>query len=78
MLGCARRGHGGDGAGPRGAGPQRGAGLTEAQINELTEDMGSVPESLRRASTTVSWWQVCCRRPPHPHPPACYHAVILP
>lgn len=67
----------GHGAIPRGAGPQRGAGLTEAQINELTEEMGTVPESLRRASTTVSWWQVPPPPPPPPplppHPPSCSH-----
>ena len=40
------------------AGVQRGVGLTEAQINELQEEESdAVPESLRRASQTVSWWQ---------------------
>jgi len=40
---------------------QRDGGLTEAQIAELGEEMGTVPESLRRASSTVSWWQVVGR-----------------
>lgn len=43
------------------AGTQRDGGLTEAQIAELGEEMGTVPESLRRASSTVSWWQVVGR-----------------
>lgn len=39
------------------AGTQRAGGLTEAQINEMSEDMGIVPEALKNASSTVSWWQ---------------------
>lgn len=38
-------------------GTQRAGGLTEAQINELSEEMGIVPEALKNASSTVSWWQ---------------------
>lgn len=33
-------------------------GLTEAQINDMLEEQAEVPQSLRRASSTVSWWQV--------------------
>ncbi len=39
------------------AGTQRAGGLTEAQINELSEEMGIVPEAIKNASSTVSWWQ---------------------
>lgn len=39
------------------SGTQRAGGLTEAQINELSEEMGIVPEALKNASSTVSWWQ---------------------
>jgi serine/threonine protein kinase len=38
-------------------GTQRSGGLTEAQINEMSEEMGVVPEALKNASSTVSWWQ---------------------
>ncbi len=41
----------------RGAGTQRAGGLTEAQINEISEEQGVVPEALKTASSTVSWWQ---------------------
>ena len=42
-------------------GTQRSGGLTEAQIKELSEELGVIPDAVRNASSTVSWWQACAR-----------------